>query len=68
MCVCVCVCVCEKFEEFSLQTNLDRNSLNFSYISFFSVNFENLTVKFHVFYILTCILNLVQIRCYLLFD
>ena len=31
----------------SLQTSMERNSSNFSYIYFF-VNFENLTVKFHI--------------------
>ena len=36
----------------SLQTNFERNSSNFSYISFFGVNFENLTVEFHVPYVL----------------
>ena len=36
----------------SLQTSLERNSSNFSYISFLGVNFENLTVKFHVPYVL----------------
>ena len=32
----------------SLQTSLERNSTNSSYISILSVNFENLTVRFHV--------------------
>ena len=32
----------------SLQTNFERNSSNFSYISFFGVNFENLTVELHI--------------------
>ena len=36
----------------SLQTSLERNSSNFSYISFLGMNFENLTVEFHVPYIL----------------
>ena len=36
----------------SLQTSLERNSSNFSYISFFCLNFEDLTVKFHVLYVL----------------
>ena len=36
----------------SLKTNLERNSLNFSYISFFGVQFENLTVEFHIPYVL----------------
>ena len=36
----------------SLQTSLERNSSNFSYISFLGVNFENLIVKFHVPYVL----------------
>ena len=36
----------------SLQTSLEGNSSNFSYISFLSVNFENLTVEFHVPYVL----------------
>ena len=35
----------------SLQTSLERNSLNFSYISFLGVNFENLTVEFYVSYV-----------------
>ena len=36
----------------SLQTNLEINFSNFSYTSFFFVNFENLTVEFHVPYVL----------------
>ena len=36
----------------SLQTSLERNSSNISYISFLGVNFENLTVEFHVPYVL----------------
>ena len=36
----------------SFQTNLERNSSNFSYISFLSINFENLTVEFHIPYVL----------------
>ena len=32
----------------SLQTSLERNSINLSYISILSVNFENLTVRLHV--------------------
>ena len=36
----------------SLQTNLERNSSNFTYISLLDVNFENLTVEFHVIYVL----------------
>ena len=36
----------------SLQTSLERNSSNFSYIPFLGVNFENLTVEFHVPYVL----------------
>ena len=36
----------------SPQTNLERNSLNFSYIYFFGVKFENLIVEFHISYIL----------------
>ena len=35
----------------SLQINLEKNSSNFSYI-YISVNFENLTVEFHVLYVL----------------
>ena len=35
----------------SLQTNLERKSSNFSYISFLDVNFENLTVKLPVPYV-----------------
>ena len=35
----------------SLQTSLERNFLNFSYL-FFGVNFENLTVEFHILYVL----------------
>ena len=31
---------------------MERNSSNFSYISFFDMNFENLTVKFYVPYVL----------------
>ena len=34
----------------SLQTSLERNFLNFSYL-FFGVNFENLTVEFHILYV-----------------
>ena len=36
----------------SLQTNLEKNSLNFSYVSFFDMQFENLTVEFHIPYVL----------------
>ena len=36
----------------SLQTNFERDSSNFSYISFLGVNFENLTVEFYVIYVL----------------
>ena len=36
----------------SLQTSLEGNSSNFSYISFLDVNFENLIVEFHVPYVL----------------
>ena len=36
----------------SLQTSLERNSSNFLYISFLSMNFKNPTVEFHVLYIL----------------
>jgi len=36
----------------SLQTNLEKNFSNFSYIYFCNVHFENLTVKFHVSYVL----------------
>ena len=36
----------------SLQTNLKRNFSNFSYNSFLGVNFENVTVEFHVPYVL----------------
>ena len=36
----------------SLQTSLEKKFSNFSYISFFSVNFENLTIQFHVPYFL----------------
>ena len=39
-------------QSFSLQTSLERNLLNLSYIYFLGVNFENLTVKFHVPYVL----------------
>ena len=35
----------------SLQTSLERNFLNFSYL-FFGVNFENLTVEFHIPHVL----------------
>ena len=34
--------------KFSLQTNLERNSTNSSYIFILSVNFENLTIRLHV--------------------
>ena len=40
------------WNEVSLQTSLERNSSNFSYISFLGVNFENLIVEFHVPYVL----------------
>ena len=36
----------------SLQTNFERDSSNFLYISFLGVNFENLTVEFYVSYVL----------------
>ena len=31
-------------------TSLEKNSSNFSYISFLGVNFENLTVEFYIYY------------------
>ena len=40
------------FNKVSHQTSLERNHLNLSYISFSGVNFENLTVEFHVPYVL----------------
>ena len=36
----------------SLQTSLEGNPSNLSYIFFSDVNFENLTVEFHVPYVL----------------
>ena len=36
----------------SLQTSLERNPSNLSYIYFLGVNFENLTIEFYVPYIL----------------
>ena len=36
----------------SLQTSMKRNFSNFSYFSFFGVNFEHLIVEFYVPYIL----------------
>ena len=36
----------------SLKSSLEINSSNILYISFLGVNFENLTVKFHVSYFL----------------
>ena len=41
----------------SLQTNFERDSSNFSYISFLGVNFENITVEFYVLMFLTRISN-----------
>ena len=41
-----------KLNKGSLQTSLERNFSNLSYISFFCVNFENLTVEFHIPYVL----------------
>ena len=35
-----------------LQINLKKNSSNFFYISSLDVNFENLTIEFHVPYVL----------------
>ena len=43
-----------KMNKVSFQTSLEGNSSNFSYISFLSVNFENLTIEFHVPYIKFC--------------
>ena len=40
-----------------LQTNFERDFSNFSYISFFGVNFVNLTVEFNVLMFLTRISN-----------
>ena len=31
-----------------LQTSLEKNSTNFSYISILNVNFENLTIRLHI--------------------
>ena len=39
-------------DKISLQTSIEGNSSNLLYISFFFVNFENLTIEFHVSYIL----------------
>ena len=36
----------------SFQTSLEKNFLNFSYFYFCGVHFENLTIKFHVPYVL----------------
>ena len=41
-------CVVFFMNKVSLQTSLERNSINLSYISILSVNFENLTVRSHV--------------------
>ena len=38
-----------KKNKVSLQTNLERNPTNSSYIFILSVNFENWTVRLHVF-------------------
>ena len=46
------VCHQSFLNKVSLQITLEKNFLNFLYIFFFSVNFENLTIKFHVPYIL----------------
>ena len=42
----------QKKKEQSFSPSLEKNSTNFSYISFLGVNFENLIVKFHIFYVL----------------
>ena len=34
-----------------LLISLEKNSSNFSYTSFFSMNFKNLTIEFYVFYV-----------------
>ena len=39
-------------DKVSLQTGLERNFSNFSYIFLLDVNFENLTVGLHVLYVL----------------
>ena len=39
-------------DKVSLQTGLERNLSNFSYIFLLDVNFENLTVGLHVLYVL----------------
>ena len=46
----------------SLQTNLVRNSLNFLYISFFGVKFENLTVEFPIPYVLNIYIKFLSNR------
>ena len=52
----------------SLQTNLERNSSNFAYISLWDVNFENLTVEFHVPYVLNMRIKFCSNWILLLFD
>ena len=47
------VCSYHTKNKVSLQINLNRNSLNLSYISFLGLNFENLTVAFHISYVLS---------------
>ena len=37
-----------RMNKVSLQTSLEKNPTNFSFIFILSVNFENLTVKLHV--------------------
>ena len=38
----------KKLEKVFLQTNLERNLSNFSYIPLLYVNFENITVELHI--------------------
>ena len=47
----------QKRENVSIQTNLKRNPSNFSNLFLLDVNFENLTIEFHVLYILNTYVN-----------
>ena len=47
---------------------LKINPSNTLYIFLFDMNFENPTNRLHFFIFLTCISNLVQIGCFVLFD
>ena len=52
----------------SLQTILERNFLNLSFIFLLNVKFENLTVRLHVLYIFNMHVKFIKNKYYFLFN